>query len=506
MTSAPTLTHLSPVERDELDWLLTSGVLGRSTNVPRVLRYLCEETAAGHSDTLKEYSVAVEALGRRPDFDPQTDTIVRVTVHALRKRLQEIYADDKHSRPVRVVVPPGQYAAYFLPVRPAPALRVAEELSLPLLPAVQVQPAGAVSPPSSAAPSVLPEPPDAKRRFLLLPTLVAAVLGIGAVGAWKVHSRSSASPLPPAGPLASVHALFGQKRHAYTDHSGVVWTPSTFCQGGSPTSGSDPHVGGTEDPYLYSAGVRGMVHCVFPVEPGYYELRFHFAEPSDLEPATRTASISINAGVPSSVDVVDRAGGDHLATTVVYPGYRAESDGAIHVDFISEVSPLNALELVPTPTPGQLPTRIVSASASFTDSQNQIWLSDRYFVGGRRGLPPTRAGETSLGLFAADRIGTFRYMLPAVPSARYTVKLYFREPWFGQEFGVPGGPGSRVFNVSVNGVPLLTHFDILAEGHSAPVVKSFDHVQATSTGVVEFSFIPVQNYPVVNAIELIPES
>lgn len=69
-------------------------------------------------------------------------------------------------------------------------------------------------------------------------------------------------------------------------------------------------------------------------------------------------------------------------------------------------------------------------------------------MGGRRGLPPARARETSLGLFAADRIGTFRYTLPAVPSARYKVKLYFREPWFGQEFGVPGGPGSRMFNVS----------------------------------------------------------
>src|SRR5215472_7448443 len=88
-----------------------SAVLGRSANAARVLRYICEESAAGRTDRLKEYTIAVEALGRRADFDPQHDTIVRVTVHTLRKRLQEVYSHGegaKHS--VRLVIPPGGYA------------------------------------------------------------------------------------------------------------------------------------------------------------------------------------------------------------------------------------------------------------------------------------------------------------------------------------------------------------------------------------------------------------
>src|ERR1700729_1420498 len=78
-------------ERAELDWLLESGALGRSANLIKVLRYVCDETAAGRGDHIKEYSIAVEALGRKANFDPQTDTIVRVTFHTLRKRLQDIY-------------------------------------------------------------------------------------------------------------------------------------------------------------------------------------------------------------------------------------------------------------------------------------------------------------------------------------------------------------------------------------------------------------------------------
>jgi hypothetical protein len=53
---------------------------------------------------------------------------------------------------------------------------------------------------------------------------------------------------------------------------------------------------------------------------------------------------------------------------------------------------------------------------------------------------------------------------------------------------------------------LLKNFDILAEGGSATVVKTFDHIQATAGGRIELSFMPVVNYAVVNAIEVLPEN
>ena len=205
------------------------------------------------------------------------------------------------------------------------------------------------------------------------------------------------------------------------------------------------------------------------------------------------------------MDVVDDAGGIGIATSTVITGVAPLNDGAIHVDFTSEVSLLNAVEILPAPSASQLPVRIVVGSTPYIDSANQFWASDRYFSGGRRGLPPESDKQGNLGLYESDRVGRFRYSIPVVPLAHYRVRLYFREPWFGKENGGLGGPGSRVFDVACNGEMLLKNFDILAEADSTPIVKTFDHIQATPGGRIELSFMPVVNYAVVNAIEILPE-
>lgn len=101
-------------ERSELNWLLTSGVLGRSHNLAQMLKFICEKDLEGEASQITEQAVAVEALGRRSDFNPQLDTIVRVTAHQLRRRLQEIYAGPGASRPIQIQIPPGQYAPSFI--------------------------------------------------------------------------------------------------------------------------------------------------------------------------------------------------------------------------------------------------------------------------------------------------------------------------------------------------------------------------------------------------------
>src|ERR1035438_478329 len=106
--------NASEIEHKELEWLLTSGVLGRSHNLAQVLKFICEKHFEGQASQITEHALAVEALGRRSDFNPQVDTIVRVTAHQLRKRLQEIYAGPGASRPVQVHIPTGQYAPSFV--------------------------------------------------------------------------------------------------------------------------------------------------------------------------------------------------------------------------------------------------------------------------------------------------------------------------------------------------------------------------------------------------------
>jgi hypothetical protein len=296
----------------------------------------------------------------------------------------------------------------------------------------------------------------------------------------------------------------GTGRQPYVDHSGMTWNTGSYCQGGANITVSPQKIAGTEDAPLYFGGTRGIAHCIFPVTQKRYELHFHFAETSDLPAATRLANISINAGPAINIDVVDRAGGNAIATSTVVTDVVPENDGAIHIDFTSEVSLLNAVEIIPSPSASLLPVRIVAGSKPYVDSANQIWESDRYFSGGRHGLPPEAAKQGNLGLYESERIGRFHYSIPAVPMAHYKVKLYFREPWFGKENGGSGGPGSRVFDVVCNNELLIKNFDILAIDGSTPVVKTFDNIQASADGRIELSFLPVVNYAFVNAIEILP--
>jgi hypothetical protein len=506
-------TALTEIERLELEWLLTSGVLGRSDNLARVLRYICEEHFQGRDEHIKEYTIAVEALGRRPAFDPQTDTIVRVTFHSLRKRLLEIYQHEGANHAVRLVIPPGHYAPSFTHRTSVNGTHAVEpekksDISEAGNPGITSPTAEAINQkPRSRGLAYFPAWPTVAALVTLL-VIVASLAAWFAAKAWKkerlAHSTSSASLALPA-PQATIHALMGSDRAPYVDHSGNTWSVANYCQGGTDISIPPQRIEGTEDAPLYLGGVRGIAHCEFPVPDGMYEVHFHFAETSDLPSATRSASISINAAQAFNVDVVDDAGGHNIATTTLVTGVAPENDGSIHIDLTSEVSLLNAVEILPAPSTRQLPVRIVSSSSSFIDDAKQVWSSDRYFNGGRHGRPPKVPSIVGLGIYQNDRIGRFRYNIPAVPFARYRVKLYFREEWFGKANGGNGGPGSRVFDVACNGVLLMKNFDILADGNSKPVVKTFENVQASAGGRIELYFMPVVNYPVVNAIEVLPE-
>ncbi len=505
---SPELSTPERTEKDlevaEVDWLLTSGVLGRAVSLIRVLKYICAEHFEGRTDQIRECTIAVEALGRRPDFDPQTDTIVRVTVHALRKRLLEIYQREGATRPLHLVIPPGRYAPCFIhrephrPTSPPPIAGVAEPERPEPVAASGSSPDGPADPPQGRPPT----PPERRNLGIAIGLLAAVAVAMAwfAHSAWVKKVRPGASAVPA--PAALIRALMGGEGRTYVDHSGNTWTSANYCQGGANVAVPAERIEGTEDAALYLSGVRGIAHCVFPVKPGFHEIHFYFAETSDLPAATRVATLSINAGPGMDVDVVDEAGGNRIATSTVVTGVAPENDGAIHVDLTSEVSLLNAVEILPATSAKLLPVRIVASSQPIVDAANQLWMSDRYFSGGRHGLAPDSTARKDLGILASDRVGRFRYNIPAVPLARYRVKLYFREPWFGDN---NGGPGSRVFDVACNGVLWLKNFDILAEGGAEPVTKTFEDVQASASGRIEISFMPVVNYPVVNAIEVAPD-
>jgi|ERR1035437_1027626 hypothetical protein len=79
------------VEKAELEWVLSRPEFSRSASLVRFLTLICTKYFDGEANDIREYTIAVEALGRKESsFDSQADPIVRVTARSLRKKLAEI--------------------------------------------------------------------------------------------------------------------------------------------------------------------------------------------------------------------------------------------------------------------------------------------------------------------------------------------------------------------------------------------------------------------------------
>ncbi len=97
--------------RAELERILASRCFEQATRSSKFLRYVVEQTLAGQGDRLKGYTIAIEVFGRPPDFDAQSDPLVRVEAGRLRRRLTEYYADEGRNDLVRLELPRGSYSA-----------------------------------------------------------------------------------------------------------------------------------------------------------------------------------------------------------------------------------------------------------------------------------------------------------------------------------------------------------------------------------------------------------
>src|SRR5713226_185271 len=77
--------------RRQLERVLESPGFARNERLSRFLRFLVERRLEGRDDELKESVIGVEVFGRRPDYDPRRDAIVRTEAGRLRARLNEYY-------------------------------------------------------------------------------------------------------------------------------------------------------------------------------------------------------------------------------------------------------------------------------------------------------------------------------------------------------------------------------------------------------------------------------
>ena len=74
-----------------------------------LLDYLIREELEGRGENLKAYAIALDVLGRNEDFDPATDSIVRVEVARLRDALELHYARSTDTNEPKISIPKGSY-------------------------------------------------------------------------------------------------------------------------------------------------------------------------------------------------------------------------------------------------------------------------------------------------------------------------------------------------------------------------------------------------------------
>jgi len=106
--------------RAQVERLLASPDFDVPARARKFLRYIIEETLAGRADRIKGYSVGLEVFGRDPDFDAQSDPVVRIEAGRLRRALERYYLSAGLSDPVVITIPKGAYVPHFAVQTPLP--------------------------------------------------------------------------------------------------------------------------------------------------------------------------------------------------------------------------------------------------------------------------------------------------------------------------------------------------------------------------------------------------
>jgi hypothetical protein len=505
------------LERVELNTVLSSTLFARAPDLSKILKYVCEKHFSNEADTIKEYSIALEALGRGADFRPGEDSIVRVQAARLRKHLKRYYETDGVSHALQIRISATGYRPEFIHAAP-PAVQVAEdaggqdsknESADPFLPAL---PGGDGATPERSGVA-------GWRRWRRLGfTLALAALAVAVLGGMFKYGSVAGSPEPPSAPPAALPGISiraGFSDPTFLDATGSTWLGDRYFTGGVTFSEPASQIRRTFDQSLYQTGRRGNFSYAIPLRPGLYELHLHFAEVffgltigADTQ---RTFDVSVNGAKAMILfDIAKDAGGVDIADEKIFKDVSPGSDGFLRLDFSSVRSQalLNGIEVLPGTRGRMLPVRIVCSNRSRLDRSGWLWQADQYFSGGRIAELADAVQDPRFGAFSSYRTGNFDYAIP-VPDGAYQIRLMLAEPVAGRNSGHPNdGVGWRLFDIYCNGRTLAGKLDVFKEAGGAyrVVEKVFRDVKPDAQGKILISFVPVKNYSVLFALEVTDES
>jgi len=159
--------------RAYLKRIIESNVLGRGERRPALIEYLLQMEANGDGEKIKAYAIGVDVFDKPTDFDPTTDSSVRVEVGRLRAAIASFEASEFADTALKVDIPVGTY-------RPEITERRSEGKPVTLA--------------ETRAVSADAQPPAQGRRVFLALATVLLVAGL-ATFAWRGGETTSGSPI-----------------------------------------------------------------------------------------------------------------------------------------------------------------------------------------------------------------------------------------------------------------------------------------------------------------------
>jgi len=217
------VTHTLAPDSDQffqqIERLTKSHILRGSESLCKLLQYLARQSVEHPDAPLKEYQIATEVYQRQADFDPQSDSSIRVQAGRLRMKLAEYYATEGANDLIVVKIPKGSYHLVFELRQTPPAPEVLPQSA----PAAALVGMGAVSPRWRLAAGVL------------LACLMVAVIALASL-LWARKTASVAGTSAVAGPVMNGPlAEFWRPFVAAREEPWVIFSNAAFV--GRPETG-----------------------------------------------------------------------------------------------------------------------------------------------------------------------------------------------------------------------------------------------------------------------------
>ncbi len=234
-----------------------------------------------------------------------------------------------------------------------------------------------------------------------------------------------------------------------------------------------------------------------------------------------TVELSVT-GSAFLTDVADNADGTYTASVsntveeeVTVSGTldgTAITDTAV-ITFAAVEAPNPAFEAEQATEPlGPSLLRINSGGGEVTVASG-VFLADQYFTGPSEPYINTLLTEIENteddAIYFSERVttnaekpGPFSYEIP-VTAGTFTVKLYFAEIFWGVDNpqNISGDVGSRIFDISMEGMPIFTDYDLYKDVGSISADEKMYNIEVTD-GVLNITFEASVDKPKISAIEI----